>query len=226
MKRLIGTLALLVLLLMPGGWAAAGPLLDLTGGHAGFVVNAHQASWGFTLSSPIAVGALGLWDEGANGLQNGHQLGLWASDGSLLASTLITTANSTPVASSSTAGDWRFTPISPLTLGPGDYVLGATFRNLGDVDLFRDGAGSALLLSFIPGASFVGADDAVALFANQQQVPLQFPGLLSGDPSAAKLGANLLVIEAAGVPEPSSLLVLGSGLAGLAGLRWRRHRRK
>ena len=45
------------------------------------------------VSSPITVGALGLFDLDADGLLADHPIGLWAGDGTLLASTTITNAN-------------------------------------------------------------------------------------------------------------------------------------
>lgn len=215
MKRLSLPVAVLGLLLQAGGQAMAGPILDFTGGTATAEGSAQTAGWEFTVASPITVSALGLWDEQADGLAGSHQLGLWAAAGStLLTSAVITTANSTPVASTSSAGDWRFTPVVPLTLAPGDYFVGATFEFL-DEDPMR---GLTNPPSTTAGVTFVTAAIAFGGFS----IPAEFPG-----PSPGIFGPNLFVGSLpAAAPEPSALLPLGSGLAGLAGLTWRRSYRK
>src|SRR5216684_2258178 len=114
-----------------GGPVAADPVLDFTNGseQRAFAVDA-TVGWKFTVAqdSTITIGGLGIFDIGKDGLIESHQIGLWNSDGSsLLASTTINTANSTPVASTSADGNWRSTPITSLTLTPGDYVVGASY---------------------------------------------------------------------------------------------------
>jgi hypothetical protein len=218
MKRWSVSAAVLWLLLQAGGPAMAGPILDFTTvGAVAQSASLLTAGWRFTVTSPITVSALGLMDRLADGLVNSHQIGVWScgvgcSTGGLLASTTITTANSTPVASTSPFGDWRFTPIPSLTLAPGDYVVGATFV-VGDPDLLAVQTNAP---STIAGVTF---DLARVGFG----AGLIFPGVDATALDPGEFGPNLFVGSlAVAAPEPSALLLLGSGLAGLAGLAWRR----
>jgi hypothetical protein len=114
---------------------AGGPILDFTGG--GIVVAAEvplTAGWAFSFSDfDLDVTALGFFDAGSDGLRISHQVGLWDSGGSLLAQVTVDNT-STPVASTSTAGQWLFTELpSPITLPRGGtYILGAFIPDLTD----------------------------------------------------------------------------------------------
>ena len=86
--------------------------------------------WEFTVSQPINVTSLGVWQSG-DSLADEHQVGIWLSaGGSPLVSTTVTSAN--PL-----INGFRYRAISPFTLQPGTYVIGCympTFADLGAAD--------------------------------------------------------------------------------------------
>jgi hypothetical protein len=214
MKRsILGVAALLVFLGVPGQ-ARAGLILDFTGGlETGPGSQARVFGWRFTVTSPITADGLGFWDDDANGLALDHQVGLWTGDGSsLLASTTITNA-STRVKSTSTEGRWLFNDIAPLTLLPGDYVLGATYQG-NDTDRSRS---AFVNIATIPEVTYRGPRRAQA---STLAFPSEDPGVATG-----YFGPNLRASPAQVVPEPASLTLLGIGAVALFGYGWRRRRR-
>jgi len=110
------------------------PACDFTGGTAGPSFGDVIGGWEFTVTSPIEVLALGLWDEGGDGLASSHDVGLYTIGQTLLTSTSVSVGTAVP--STSPDGAWVFEYISPIVLDPGTYVVAATYAN-GDTDFAR-----------------------------------------------------------------------------------------
>jgi PEP-CTERM motif len=203
MRRPLYLTAVLALLLKPTT-ADATPLADFsvfsTGDNSCFP--SCIFGWDFSAASPFTVDALGIWDQNPDGLLASHEIGLWTSTGTLLASATITNANSSATASGVPApGRWLFTPIAPLTLAAGTYVLGSTFQCCLDPIVFPLGT-ETILPGFTFGGPRVGFGSAL-MFPD----PFQTPAV----GSHPFLGPNL---DLAPIPEPATLTLLGLGLFG------------
>jgi hypothetical protein len=202
MKRII--LCLTVLLFGVVSQVKGSPILDFVGGNALSPGGDTIGGWEFNVTSLITVDGLGFWDEGSNGLSGSHAIGLWNSDGTLLLAFTTINNASTPVNSTSPDGRWLFNDIPDLVLLPGTYVLGATFLD-NDPDQARLEATATTISSI----TFVQARQRT--FTSS----LAFPDEPIGVVNDGVFGPNLEVA----VPEPTTMLLVGSGLLGLAGFR-------
>jgi hypothetical protein len=192
--------------------AAADPILDFTGGSLQSASVDLTAGWKFTVSSQITIAGVGLFDAGANGLADSHEIRLWNGDGSiLLGSTTISNANSTSVASSSNLGNWRSMSISSFQLNPGDYVIGAFYR-AGSPDTAVKGA-TASTISGVTWDEYRGSPN------------LTFPASITSEGGKGYFGPNLFTgTQTPPVPEPKTYAMLMAGL-GLLGFIVHRRRK-
>ena len=202
----------LVLLVLPAIAAAdqLHPILDISGTGVGTVPLADAVGgWQFHLSSPLKISAIGLWDENSAPLSIAHDVGLWTISETMLAEATVDNS-SIPVASSSSAGQWLFTVITPITLEPGDYVLGAVWGDpIIGADIFR--FGERIVTSY--GVNYEGPRETTLL----SEPILVFPD--SGGLPNGIFGPNLAVTA---VPEPISFVLLGTGILGFAAVRRRK----
>lgn len=203
MKRLLS------IALAASAWTAAAQgtyqaVLSFAGENSAFTDG--TAGWTFQTTGFISVTDLGCFDYLFDSNPGGIEVGLWAPDGTLLASNTVTSA-------STLAGATRYESITPVFLDPGSvYHLGAFYpSNTFSVNMCVPLLGGSFVTS--PQIQVRGSASTGSGFA--------FPAEEGGANGALYLGPNFRY--QIGVPEPSTWMLLG--LAGLLTLARRVTRR-
>ena len=148
--------------------------------------------WQFTVTSPVTVTELGYYDPNPKGkLKNNHDVGIFASDGSLLLSTTITAGKHT------TEDSFAFVTVPSFTLADGTYEIGADSFDSKDLFIF-----SAPSLSPIPQITL----GETGLFTLGSTFGFSFP--TPNQAGARYMGPDFEVESATAVPESSSFSML------------------
>lgn len=151
-------------------------------------------------SDPLAITALGMFDEGTPGLTQSHSVGLWTETGALLA-----LVDFSPGLSDFSDHGFLYQSLaSPITLQPGvRYILGADYPD-GTVDRFYandvlEAETWSSAVTFINGCYAPSGS------------PFTFPALNVFGLSYVGANAQFVV-----VPEPSTVALLASAVGTLA----------
>jgi hypothetical protein len=99
----------------------------------GFAISAGQpdppfdvtAGWAFTLSNPVLLTDLGVWDQNGTGLNESHSVTLWTSAGTPVVGAQGTVPSGT---GPTLTNGFRYISISPVLLAAGSYTIGAFYR--------------------------------------------------------------------------------------------------
>ena len=199
-----------VLLLLTASWCMASNIavIPVLGGFQNNSYNYDGTlGWTFDVRVPISVTSLGYFDAGSDGLANSYPVGIWDGAGNLLISATVPDGTG-----GSLLEGFRFIAVSPLTLQPGQYTIGA-FAQATSTDEFRFGVPLINWFSAItPGQHATTPGSALSLPA-----PSNTSGL-------GYFGPNFIG-EVATVPEPGSVGLLAAGLTALVAASKRRQRR-
>jgi protein with PEP-CTERM/exosortase system signal len=156
------------------------------------------AGWAFTLSSPLLVTNLGLWDAANDGLATSHVVNIWTSTGTLVAQTNIPSGAGAPL-----TDGFRFVSIAPVLLSAGSYTIGGFYSAFSD--------------DFASGASTITTASEVVFNGSRAELGFVFPPQPGDDPNSY-FGPNFQFT----VPTPdsgSTVSLLGCALLGLTALR-------
>ena len=198
--RLLLTLVASAFLLSAAVSTNADPVLTFNPATGLNGVNQNQSvGWQFNVVTSLTVTGLGWYDEGANGLTTAHMVGIWSPGGALLASVLVPAG-----AVASLDGQFRTIAIAPIVLAVGNgYIVGGeNFAQNTERLAFN------VTQTVDPRIAFVDAtfSDVGSGFVRPTNFSVAETGFY---------GPSFSVAGTQNVPEPATLLLLGSGLAGV-----------
>ena len=183
---------------------------DVTGGViVTEIITSAARGWGFELSQPVTLTALGVWDDGGDGLTSAHTVDLWNGGATLLTSATIPTGTVAAAAGGAVQGGvFRYEPITPIVLAAGTQYVVAMSTARGDGDAFINFGGTTTTDPLVTINEFRLANLNGFAFPNQD-----FGG------TSGYFGPNF---EFSAIPEPSSLALLGIAIAAVGFMRRRK----
>jgi hypothetical protein len=204
-RALWGTVCLLSFL---SAGAYAGPAVTVVSPSDPYPGTPYTLGFQFSGVSSDTITALGVYDDGQDGISSPASVGLWDTVGNLLRSAVVPSGTAAPL-----IGYFRYADIAPFTAVVGmNYIVGSYLAIDNATSINTDQGGSGFY-----DANVIAIEDRNSDFTGM----FSFPDITDGFPAGAWLGGNVLFGVAA-IPEPSTLGLLVAGLVGVAMFRRRR----